>query len=45
MDKNDALYPIHEGKSKKKEIGDIVYNALYAISFALIGLHSFLSIK
>ncbi len=45
MDHNDPLYPIHDRKSKKKKIGDIVYYVLYAILFALVGATFFFIYK
>ncbi len=45
MDNNDPLYPIHDGKAKMKEKGDIVYGPLYAIPFVLAGAAFFFIYK
>ena len=45
MDHNDSLYPIDDGKSKKKKIGDIVYSVTYALLFSLVGATFFLIYK
>jgi hypothetical protein len=45
MDNNDPLHQIHDRISKKKKIGDIVYNVLYAIPFVLLGAAFFFIYK
>ncbi len=45
MDYNDPLYPIHDRKSKKKKMVDIVYYVLFTLFFALLGAICFLIYK